>query len=945
MISKGTDFNQIVEKVKSFYKEYDATFLKVDCLFEKIDENTGKINGELKEIQTILRDFYENYSELNLEENELQYDNVFKELLDNLGGDINENEYLIVCKKIQNHFRNYSAIDTKRALHRELNEVIHSMFTSVCNIQNQNIEFKITKILRELVADDLLICCGISPLYYWNYGTDSFSSLTAEEQLVVVLNQSIMIDRLHNSHHLLKTYLEQLNKLIGSFYKLDWFVYFVAGFLNFKIHNYLESREFFEKVELYCQLRGDSIQKNKNRYFHSMLLIAYGFEYNGQFPEAIKKIATSVDTIKQIIIDIPLQNINSEMQSILDIMLKQCDEKSIFHNYFKKGSSVCEQIENCLDSEEYKIRIEILHALAHCLNEYAIKSLEGNINIYAKFIRLSRAIMSYIATENHEYWTCYATIHGECKDYDKALIELNKAKVSIGGETGKIKETLIAEIDFFDYYFHQMLHQSVNEERRRFLAYCDKYLDDDAKCHIEIFEFRSDLRNYLATLFDELRQKNQEVKQIKNLPNMDHLSKAYKSICKLQPSLYMNVNVRAELRLMQRIYVVIVLLKEYLSNPSKANCTMLLNSCKRFWNVKKEYNLAQSNDYLQQDCSYCECETYLPKEVCKTLFGSEGIVHCLNTSDSVFILAPISGVVVYQYQTGNIDELFDVKSLLRASSKSKEPLLYNKMAGCVAAYYDAVAQDEQERIAPLNWELLKKYKVTNVFFWSSEIPVRLLETSENKSISRWLTNPVLFEKTIENALDSNIVLCTQGKKSNKHCQFRQGEAGWLEIINESEKNISIFLQRKEVNGVKTFLIVCGDFEKNDCCRHAVHNILSQISIEQIYDCGTHLGDTTQMTLDLEKRVQLLSTEIKSNYKEFQKTKRTIEQKERDLDNHTPGKKGYLKGREEIDKLNDGKESLHNKIANKIIELYELDASETRKLCKNMNLDINDFIKG
>lgn len=940
-------FCDTVNEISLFYEKYDKVVSNVDALFDIIDENAGEIiNGEIKKIQNILQDFWNDCAHSNIL-NETAEDENFSVFLKQLEDKNAGNDKLMqLCKDIQSYFRNYSAVDSKPIVHCESALVIKKLFDRLQFVTDNKSAFTITRILYELVTDDLLIRCGISKLYKWNYGTDAFSMLTTEEQLVIVLNQSIMIDRLHSGHHLLKTYLTRLNKLLSGFEHLDWFVYYVAGFLNFKIHNYHESKEYFENVEKNKNFNSSDL-KAKKRYFHSVLLIAYGYEYEGRFSEAIAKIVKPVDQVLESFKSIHLKEFDNcrFILSTLNEMVDTAVDNSLFYIYFQNEHiAITEQISNPKNKDIHNMHAEILHALAHCINEYAIQNYKSNIEGCSKLIRFARALMRFIANINCEYWTCYATIYGEHKDYDIALRELANAgqNICICKSRSKLRESLDAEIHFFQYYFGQMINKDVEKEKIEFSSYCLKYSDDDAYCHLQIFEFRSKLKNYLSVFFDYLSKKNQSREIIQELPATDAIDKAYEEVCKLHPSPYMNINVRAELRIMQRIYIAIIRLKEYILEPSEYNEIKLSNSCKRFCGTKKEFGLPKNSFLLPQGIA---TDSLLTQEISSAFFGEGGIVHCLNTSDSVFVLAPISGIVVYQYQTGTIDKLFDVDFLLKGFKLSVEKdIKYTHTRSLVSVYWSTVLEDTQFQIANISIDSLVDYGVECISLWSSDAPARLLQlTKDLGAISRRLTNQSLFEDILKKAIrNDDTNLCV--KTGYNHCKIHSCKLPWLEFINEEETDDCFLLYKRSNDNNIQYLILSGNLsEDKQYC--SLHNLLKDTTIIPIPNQPISNQPVHKKKFDSNNSIDNLN-EIKEKILEL---KNFEKQKKEELNKKKSSRENYRdtctikKVDQKIDILKKEIEEVDQKISQLINQLFKSVSHEDAKsFCRLNDINFNSY---
>lgn len=933
------EFRETVQKIDSFYKEYDKIVLEVDGLFDIIDENAGQISNELEEIQKRLRYFWNSWNNRDNNLNETAEDEnflMFSIRLEHQG--IKESELMSLCKEIQSYFRNYSAVDSKPIVHVKSDDVIEKVFESLKTIENYETAFAITKILYELVTDDLLVRCGISQLYKWNYGTDAFSLLTAEEQLVVILNQSIMIDRLHSGHHLLKTYLNRLNKVLSGFEHLDWTVYYVAGFLNFKIHNYRESKQYFDQVEKNTGLLSSNL-KDQKRYFHACLLIAYGYEYEGRFGEAIEKIVKPVSDVLNRLESVhpkEFDNLNYVISLLNEFSNSAC-ENSLFYTYFHQSRiTITDQVSNPKNKDSHNMHIEILHALAHCLNEYAIQNYKSNIEGCSKLIRFSRALMRLIANINCEYWTCYATIHGEHKDYDIALQELSNAENRIceSKQKSKLRESLSAEINFFRYYFGQMLNKEVNQEKNQFSSYCIKYSDDDAYSHLQIFEFRSKLKNYLSDFFDYLRKNNRRSDAINNLPSTESIDKAHENVCKLHPSPYMNINVRAELRIMQRIYTILIRLNDYIVAPSEYNTKRLLNACRRFCNTKKEFGLVDVDDQIITEV---HTDTFLPSEVYNVLFAKGGIVHSLNSLDSVFVLAPISGIVVYQYQTGTIDSLFDVSTLMEGRETFEKGINYSQTRPLMLVYRNTVLEDRQFVINGVTIDDFASYGVKCISLWSSDAPGRLLQLDHSLGmISRRLTDYKSFEKVLKEYTQNDNEICESESRFNMPCQVSFCKLPWLEIVNETESDQSFLIFRKTDGPKVQYIILSGYLHKEDQCD--LHSLLK--NVEEAPASNKSIRPNNGRT---SVNSDLLTKEIRD-------TKESIERKEKEREGKLTSIRNYddqqtrSRTEKEIETLNKELSVLHDKMSTLLKKLFSVFTQEEAKnFCITNSIEYNKYI--
>lgn len=803
------NFKDTNSKVISFYAEFHKIFSEVDKKFQKLDE-MGGTNQEIavEIIQDLLKYHSKIYEDSSLSTNE-EFFLEFQERVSKAGSNIDE--YAAIVKKLQQTIHDFLIYDTQwpgQAECKEIIEAILNVFSQnlvVTSVQ-ENSYYATIRILRELVADCSISIKGLYPLAKWSYGTIAYSHLTANEQLVVLINQTILIDRMYFCLQSLEITLNRLNKLVNGFEKLEWTVYFVVGFLNFKIHQYDDAIPNFEKVKEHKELKNSYDQSARERYFHANLLIAYSYEYGHDFDKAIKTLAVDSSQIDSILEHYAINLIDSKFSEIMDnicLCAKQ-NGNSLIHEYLPSYSTFFEKANKpSPDNEsELEMQFEILHALAHCINEHAIKNRSekrknDSVN-YGKLIRLARCIMKNIALIRPEYWTCYATIHGEYQDYHKALYELDNAQNKlISNNNGIGKETLIAEVSFFRYYFNLLCNRISKSDKEAFERYYEKYDDDDAKCHLKIFEFRDKLRRYLSSLYNSLYNSLYSISEgsLFNensiLKITDELQEKYTELCSLEPTLYMNANVRTELRLMQRAYICIKSLRTYLIDPSPDNLIILRNSAYRFSMIKNEFKFA---DTVEEDIL-----PLLP-DVVRNAFstGNGSILNSLYNADSIFILAPISGVVVYQYQTGTIQELFDSKSIMphdvgiTYGNEDIEAIVH----ALFGVYSKLSATAGQREIINIDWNRISQY-ADAIYFWSNNEAIAsqvLVAEKGTSSYIRQIEDVKTFAETMTQLkksfdADQKRGLCRdrEVRRTNRNlkCTLQLVKIPWLEIVNES----------------------------------------------------------------------------------------------------------------------------------------------------------------
>lgn len=868
------NFKEINRTVISFYSEFHAVFSIIDKKFEQLDEKGNYDISTLREIITDLRNYHVDcYKSCSL----ISEPNDTFDRLNERIAEINQDfsEYVAIVKEVQRNVHDSlvrgSQWDGQGIWIEIITRILNQLSSSLSISKSQETSYYATvRILRELVADCSISIRGLGPLFPWSSGTAAFSQLDEGEQLVLLINQSILIDRMYFSLQLLATTLNQLNKIIDSFDELDWSVYYVAGFLNFKIHQYSCARKYFLKVSSREDLKNSTVLQKQKHYFHSSLLIAYSYEYGHEFEKAVKTIATSPENINRILNDIPFETIDSSFSDIMERICKASTENqhSLFSQYFSSFSKFIQQASRRSNDNVtiLEMQLEILHAFAHCLNEYSIQGRiqsenKKKIN-FGKLIKLARRVMFQIATFRPEYWTCYATIHGECQDYYQALTELDVAQKKLANNrNGVWKESLVAEICFFKYYFNLLCDRPSNAEKNYFEAYCEKYDDDDAKCYLRIFEFRDKLRRYISALYNDVNQLGEDEPFTENniLQIDSALQKDYEELCNMEPTLYMNANVHAELLFMQRAYICIKCLRDYFISPSANKLLILRNACYRFNSVRRELGLPSFNNNSINK----RFATRLPKVVENAFsVGKVSVLNSLFSSDSIFILAPISGSVVYQYQTGNIAELFDCSSILPPVATEQEIDILEVATKLFELYNQLPAIYGQPEMINVDWENLRKY--TNVvYYWCDTVPAQVIVAKDgSQSYVRHIENVESFMIAMTEAkkiFDSNTHRrpCSNQQFRRKYpdlrCTLQKYELPWLEVINEKTKHQFFYIawddgieNTTDKNSKKCFIV---PFTSEN--RHALHSFLRNISIEYSqFDYGySNISDNDDATDD------------------------------------------------------------------------------------------------
>lgn len=931
-------FDSTNGKVIAFYEQFQSVFQRIDVLFKKISNRGGKDLPIAEEILDILIDYHMNEHVLDEEINTIKSIEAFYKLLKEFQSTLHD---ALISNSLMTDSLN---ISDKAVV--KISGMLIWLKNNINNAEKNTTDYYASlHILRELVSDYSLFTKGLQALAPWNYGTRPYSMLSADEQLVLILNQAILIDRMYFCLDSFETILMRLNSIIDSFDELNWTVYYIVGLLNYKIHNYNLAHKYLKNVEINTSLIDSDNSDTRYKYFHSLLLIVYSYEYDGKFSEAIEKMAINPREISDLLNNCEIWDLDKEdtFNSILENICKLAVKEnplSLFNLFLPSFTDFCGKIKNIgIDNKEtIDKQFEILHSFAHCLNEYAISERQKNYSNdsilsntkltfnYGKIIHLARCILSYISQYRPYYRTCYATIHGECQDYTVALKELDATdkiyeEKIIQSKQNELDdcELMRAEISFYKYYFNLLINENSNKAKESFEQYCRKYDDGDAECYLKIFEFRNELRKHLMALFNSINELIGDGIPFseENLPSPTNmLVEKYNDLCQLRPTLYLNINVRAELRLVQRAYVCVEKLREYLISPSLTTLARLKNAGQRFLSK----NVCLDEVYKQN------LPTDLPYSISATFsIYRPGIFNRLFNNDSIFILAPISEVKGFEYQTGKVGKLFAVNNIL--PTFNEKPFDSIKLIDFASKLHNCfIDYSEQYRINILfsdKWQEIRKF-VEEIFYWNSAIPAQILVAKFHANYKM----PDLFSRQIQDVShfidqlnQKHISFENQIKtKCTKRgvdyikvpCSYQKTELPKMEIVNEKCLNNSEFiifwLERHDNNSNN--LPSCFILRKKhgaNCDKHQLHKLIFEIKPSEYPEdvLSSKAGDYSAATPNdieidkifkmieqfssrvrpvLEKKINNVSNELFSSSREGELYKLLQKSKE-ELENH------------------------------------------------------------
>lgn len=409
---------------------------------------------------------------------------------------------------------------------------------------------------------------------------------------------------------------------------------------------------------------------------------------------------------------------NGRRKQVIDTVEKCVSSGSVFCN--EKGLIWLAKRRDSHNPANIEVKLrdtqEVLHSLAHCCNEYGIQQKQKNDNLSLPLITIARALMLNVA-KNHavfgnrmDFDTCLAMIYAEDKDYEICFHELKVTEADPRYEHQC--QAFKSECDFY-YYFITNTASKLNdvdvrkkseEAYKNFVEYSKKINDYDAQTHIEIFKFRFGIIQVIKEIFRDFNKAAYAVEAFKD---------NFVTFTESAPSIYINKWVRQEYEKLKATYEFLVALisvdrtkinrlynlaDRYMQfhdakQKSKRSTSVLETITEHFPDIinldtyqtlgkletpgvrlidinKPENNRAVENagqkiNIVVKPTSvhsnilrafYFESETTAQK-VFFSLVAFSTLIQDLLSPQSIFILAPLSSALPYQYQTGEFDEL------------------------------------------------------------------------------------------------------------------------------------------------------------------------------------------------------------------------------------------------------------------------------------------------
>lgn len=581
-----------------------------------------------------------------------QDDVLLRELLDEWRGSLGdcETDEEAICKE--------KLIDIEQKLHSAYSPVVLSIeyITKVNKDLARYLNmYKNEDIIKEdnaLLISRLLYNCHLLEECFFPLLKNGYENHI--KKVLDQLNICIIISQLDYFSEYFRSLLLNFNDEFMSIKETTAHILHVVGVLNFKCHNYEQVVEYFKKAAIQFENEFELDTYKNNEYFQTRLLLAYSYEYNHQFEQAINElIGLDIDVLIKIFKDSNFRMF--DMFDNLDIERAKVWSGNFIDNTLKR--KVLENNKNTLfeiadKRDEFNRNFigdkhEILHSLAHCLNELGIKwKIEAGKNKerVIHLLSLSRAIMLYVAeldTNCFDFQTCLYMIFGEAKDYDMCLKRINEL---IDRYQKSVNKNINYEMENMFYLFlvsnqsnktllDNKIKQRADEAYLKYVNFAKRRFDYDALIHIEIFRFRFEI---LQVLFSSLNNLEIEKKLISL-----KMQSVGKNMFSIMPSAKVNKWIIQEYDKAISLYEFLV---KYFADEEKVNINELYNFASRFDYYRNFFQL--SRDGL--------------KSINRNFVISDVIDLIIDdfvSPQSIFILAPLTSALPYQHQTKNLSTL------------------------------------------------------------------------------------------------------------------------------------------------------------------------------------------------------------------------------------------------------------------------------------------------
>jgi len=417
----------------------------------------------------------------------------------------------------------------------------------------------------------------------------------------------------------------------------------------------------------------------------------------------------------------------SKVQNKVKEFYKEIENNNIFRGAFEDAAlrdNLPDEQRN-IQNGSYGDRHETLHSLAHCCNELAIKLCDESNGIdennekrimAEKLFKIARTTMLFVVNADknnpeqyYDFKTCLFMIYGEAKDFGICEKQID---IDRGIEYYKKNNNFRVEVDFYKYLVslfsfksldEAVFSKEVDEALMSYTTYAENHYDYDALSYIEIFSYKYNVAKVIknAVDFDSIKSSLKEYLS----------SKEVKKFKENRPSPFVNDWIRLEYN---KINIACALLFEFFDDETNENLSKLFTMASKYMQLYVSYEKPDdffidigdetNNDYLEKlrlklisdnlldEKKFIIRFEFIPeitigfasvttktnikvdtlKDALKLWFIFETIKRVLNdfiSPRSIFILAPLTSAIPYQYQTGNFN---DLEETIFESSDSKE---------------------------------------------------------------------------------------------------------------------------------------------------------------------------------------------------------------------------------------------------------------------------------
>lgn len=728
------------------------------------------------------------------------------------------------------------AFKAEKTFERYVDDCLSCLKTTEKYLSEDNTELSI--LFKRLLRNSLLIKMCLFPLTTL---IDQYkNNFDVEEKILIHLNTCIVLSRVDY----FKDYFnDKMNYLISQLRGMEGCnvnILYIMGRLNFKRSDYESAKYFLRKAILYYEKYIPDYYMD-DKYLQSKILFAYCYEYVHNFERAIYELIgmdsnefVNLAVEKGVAADYDLFDKNEIDKKVeaMRVFYSECSNqfKGTFQEALKRDAKK-------INPATYGDKLEILHSLAHCCNEYAIKlqNENGDIEKIKSLIKIARATMLFVVNAGHkdsdEYYdfkTCLFMIYSECKDFDVSLTQINK---DMNCDYYKNNPSFKAEVDFYKFLVSSFMlktidldeqktqetsaeKKQISEAYTRFRGFAIQNYDYDALVYIDIFYFKYKIANVVATCaIEDLVSSLEEIKN----------SKEFKKYRNLPPSCMVNDWVRCEY---EKVIVSIeLLINIYKENQNVCEAFTLASKYRQYYDYHVETNNEEEKSFLEQieddlnkrnitiqqgvnsyyDEYIIQYNDVLLEEINKEsllkrwyIFDTVcKLIEDYISPNSIFILAPLSSAVPYTYQTGNIESLVD--NLYQEEEYDKEISL------SLNHYLDFLEQKTKVDIDSQMWNIYREYEnQVKVVIYSKGDYYYYIDSSHATFLKRPIIDKHCFD-SIERIISGNKIdgegIKYSRSQDHKSCRHRKCHTAHIYGSNKVLKDLlgNLFVSTNKIN--------------------------------------------------------------------------------------------------------------------------------------------------